>query len=342
MCCNISYKGALSIRDMIKVNKGLKYLKLNNNHLETDSIIAITEALPNNSKLTRLDLHGCQGPCNEEFVKLPHVLKKRSLADSVLRVLHIGSNAFSDQEMECVLTSSLTHLILTDIDGINSTFKNVLCLTHLCELVIGSCNLNTNNVIALGYFLKVDTVLQSLSICYNRITDEGIAAIVDALQTNYSLLHLRLLCCVLKSRAANCIGEMLKVNKGLCSLIVSLNRIGDDGIIAIAKSLSVNNTLTKLEAQFCDIKGAGLSALAKQVCTTNSLKELNIIGSKFNERKLLIQAAYDNPRIESIMLDDDDDDDQLDQSARTMLNSVNRRKPKVQHICSYHTIVSVL
>jgi len=333
MCCDISYKGALSIRDMLKANNGLKFLKLNNNHLEVDSIVVITEALPYNSKLIRLDLHGCQGPSSEKFIRLPFMPKKRSLGHSVLRVMHIGSNCFSDEEMECILTPSLSHLILTGIDGINrSTFKYILCLTHLCELAIGSCYLDTNNIIALGIFLKEDTVLQSLSIYHNRITDEGITVITDALQTNNSLLHLTLLNCVLKSRNSKCISEMLKVNKGLYSLVVSLNSIGDSGIIAIAESLSINNTLTKLTAEFCEIEGAGLSALAKLVCTTNSLKELNVIGSKFSERKLLIQAADANPSIESIMVDDD----QLDPAFRIMLNSVNSRKPKV------HTYVIII
>ena len=76
MCCDISYKGALSIRDMLKANNGLKFLKLNNNHLEVDSIVVITEALPYNSKLIRLDLHGCQGPSSEKFMRLPFMPKK--------------------------------------------------------------------------------------------------------------------------------------------------------------------------------------------------------------------------------------------------------------------------
>ena len=330
--CRISYKGALSIRDMLKVNNGLKYIKLDSNPFGADGVVAITEALPSNRKLTRLNLNGSRTQSSKSSVRVVCTTKKRSLDCSVLKVMFLGNNDFSNQEIKCIITESLSHLMLAAIGGFNSAFDHILGLTQLRELALGCCYLDTCNVIALADYLKVNTVLQALNICHNIITDEGIAAITDALQTNISLLHLTMLNCLLRSKGAKCISEMLKVNSRLHSLIVPMNKFGDDDIVAIAESLCVNNTLAKLEVGCCKIEDTGLFALKRLLNTTNSLKELNIQGNKPSQVETLIRAAYCNPGVQCITADHD----QLDPSVKMMLDSVNSRKQKMQCVSIAH------
>ena len=320
MGCKISYDGALSIRNMLEDNNSLKLLNLDDNPFGVNGIMAITEALPSNSMLSRLDINSSR--TEEKIVCKP---KKRTLGNSVLKMMFLGNNNFCDFEIKCILPKSLTHLILAAIDGCNS-LKHALCLPQLRELVISSCSfVDADNIIALGNCLEINTVLQSLSIMFIPISDEEIIALTNSLQANNSLLHLALSSCHLSNKAGKCINEMLTVNKGLQSLKVSDHRPGCDFIIAIADSLYINKTLAKLDVEYCKNNDAGVLALAKVLQTTKTLKELNIEGTKSYQIKTLIEAAHVNPVIQSIIVSDD----QLDPTIKVMLNSVNNRNPKV-------------
>ena len=87
--------------------------------------------------------------------------------------------------------------------------------------------------------IKINHTLQVLSISFNPIGDEGIAAIASTLD-NASISELNVYDCNITVTGAKSLAGALKINHTLKSLTVSCNNITVDGAIAILEPAVTN------------------------------------------------------------------------------------------------------
>lgn len=76
------------------------------------------------------------------------------------------------------------------------------------------------------------------------------------------------------------ISQALTVNQTLQELSMSWNNVGDDGIMAIAKSLC-KSCITILDIRGCGITDNGVRSLARALLTNQNIKKLSLWGNPF-------------------------------------------------------------
>ena len=91
------------------------------------------------------------------------------------------------------------------------------------------------------------------------------------------------------------ISQALMVNHTLLELNMRENRIGDDGINAIAGSLS-NSNITLLDVRWCNITLVGAKSLAAALSSNQSIKALYLNGNliSLDGARLIMKSAVDN------------------------------------------------
>ena len=119
------------------------------------------------------------------------------------------------------------------------------------------------------------------------------------------------------------ISQALMVNQTLLELDMRDNKIGDDGIIAIARSLS-NSSIAVLDVSRCDISVGGVRSLAKAISSNQNIRELWFWNNPItvDGARLIMKAAVDNAVCEYVKIDIEyDDDDEV----KRMMNILDDR-----------------
>ena len=113
--------------------------------------------------------------------------------------------------------------------------------------------------------LSINNTLQTLDLVNTGIRDEGVVAVMEALQSNprSALNHLYLGSNAETEISGRAIGRYLQSGHSrLTSLFVGSSRLGDEGIIAIAEGLKVDRLLERLGLESTRIGDVGTKALA--------------------------------------------------------------------------------
>ena len=74
---------------------------------------------------------------------------------------------------------------------------------------------------------------------------------------------------------------------GVTELIISGNKIGDNGIASIATTLETNTTMRTLDVCNCDISDVGVKSLAKALTVNRSLHELNMNSNNIGDNGMI-------------------------------------------------------
>ncbi|KAI9203827.1 uncharacterized protein BJ171DRAFT_582592 [Polychytrium aggregatum] len=128
--------------------------------------------------------------------------------------------------------------------------------------------------------LEHNSSLQSLTLCYNGINDEGAKLIAQALSKNTTLKELDL--------SSNCIGPvgaqaiantLVHHNTTLTSLRLNCNSLGDAGAIEIGFAIRGSTSLTDVDLTQNDITDKGAVFLAECLTASTRIKSLNLIGN---------------------------------------------------------------
>ena len=127
------------------------------------------------------------------------------------------------------------------------------------------------------------------------------------------------------------ISQALMVNQILLELHMRDNKIGDDGITAIAGSLS-NGNITLLNVRCCGIGLVGVTSLAAALSSNQNIRELWLMNNKItvDGARLIIKSAVDNGICEHVSISIKYEDDEEIQRMRTILD--DRRR---QHVRNY-------
>jgi Ran GTPase-activating protein (RanGAP) involved in mRNA processing and transport len=117
----------------------------------------------------------------------------------------------------------------------------------------------------LASMLSMNTTLETLDLVNTGIRDEGVIAVMNALQSNPSsaLKHLYLGCNAEGPSSAIAIRDyLLSGHSKLTSLFASSTRLGDEGIITLAEGLKNDTKLERLGLESVRMGDAGAKALA--------------------------------------------------------------------------------
>ena len=127
------------------------------------------------------------------------------------------------------------------------------------------------------------------------------------------------------------ISQALMVNQTLLELHMERNKMGDDGITAIAGSLS-NSNITLLDVDWCNIGFIGVKSLAAALSSNQNIRQLwlNFNPISLDGARLIMKSAVDNGVCEYVSINSEYKDDEEVKRMRTILNDRKR-----QHVRNY-------
>ena len=239
--CNINNPTAVLLSEGVKYNSRLKVLKLVANSIGDEGAVAIADSIKCCSSLHWLDL-SLNRIGDEGAAALVSSLDSRSNFK-----LHLFGNCISDSiiaracgknNRELLQTLDITNCIgdvgLACIDSLMKEWTPPLSTVKtLHTLYLQSCNNSPEGIKCVANILSRFTSLQSVSLIDMNIYDEGVRLLSYSLQ-----------CCI-------------------SVLILSQNKIGDDGARAIAHALRGCEVLSVLDLSGNGIQDAGAEALSE-------------------------------------------------------------------------------
>ena len=192
----------------------LKNLTLSHSNITNDGAIAIGEALKTNSTLEELSLFRCE--IDAEGGKAIGVGLQTGIA--VLNKLELSDNNIEDE-------------------GAIALGKALKKNKSLTELMLNTCNIGPNGVIALAAALSESTaVLKKLALSYNNIGDKGATAIGNALKTNSTLEELWLINCEIGLGGKKLAAALSQGAMALTNLDVRLNSLTNEDTEALQEA----------------------------------------------------------------------------------------------------------
>ena len=103
---------------------------------------------------------------------------------------------------------------------------------------------------------------------------------------------------------AKSISKMIKINHTLQVLDISLNAIGDEGIVAIARDLH-DAVISELYVQFCEITVTGAKLLAEHLINNHTIKLLKLVDNNITVDGAIavLEAAIANGICQEVKID---------------------------------------
>ena len=235
--CNINNPTAVILTEGFKCNIRLKVLKLVANSIGDEGAVAIADSIKCCSSLHWLDL-SLNRIGDEGAAALVSSLDSRSnfklhLFDSIIARICSKNNRELLQTLD--ITNCIGDVGLARIDLLVKEWTPPLSTVKtLHTLHLQSCNNSPDGIKCVANILSRFTSLQSVSLIDMNICDEGVRLFSDSLQWR-------------------CISV----------LILSRNKIGDDGARAIAHALRGCEVLSVLDLSGNGIQDAGTEALSE-------------------------------------------------------------------------------
>jgi Ran GTPase-activating protein (RanGAP) involved in mRNA processing and transport len=155
--------------------------------------------------------------------------------------------------------------------------------TKLASLNMGKNWIGSVGAKSVAAMAAVTGALTSLDISNNRMGDDGVKPICEALKQNSSLKVLDLNASKSNTsdgeigpQGAQYLADMLSVNGGLTALDLSSNDLKDEGVSAVCKAIKSNKEtkLASLNVKKNGIGSIGANAVAAMVAVTGALKQV--------------------------------------------------------------------
>ena len=125
--------------------------------------------------------------------------------------------------------------------------------------------------------------------------------------------------------------EALKVNHTLKEVTLWDNKLGNDGITAIARALK-NSNISLLNVRECGITYVGAKSLSGALSINRCIRELWVMGNPITVEgaRCIVQSAVQSTACQEVLIDDDyENDDEV----KKMMTLIDDRKN--QKVCKY-------
>ena len=283
--CAIGSTGAMKIVEALKVNTTLQKLdiSLNDEALNSDSLIEFSTFLKDNYTLKKLNLSKHQIAGNSEGIQQAVIQSCMKLKQLDLSCHHFNTEAIA---------------AMCDSIKLDCTVK---------KLSICNCDITSSGIKRMTETLSdFNHSLKKLDVSFNFLSDDGLEAIGNYLSKNSILCELNVSCTGITDVGAVKVAKALKVNAAstLRKLDISRNSISDDGAAAFGECLKTNNTLLKLDLSFNQITVKSMTIFADAIQENKGLCTLKLEGLISDEDGVMaiLHAMYKNETIMKLYL----------------------------------------
>ena len=247
--CDLISGVGKSLSDMLRVNKSLLHLYLEENILGDQGISFLAAGIEANTSLQSLDLkanHFTENGCE-------HIVKSLKASCCPLRSLTISNNPINDLGAEFLGEALGENNSLECVD-LHDCLIGDIGFEHICQGLASNASLKdinlSNNCCKRGHhisdMLSRNTVLESIDMSSCHISDETLGQLLRSLSqgTNTSLKSLYISFNAFANRGANAIAHMLLGGNKLEVVSAQYNAFDSAGLRSIASALSSSFYLT--------------------------------------------------------------------------------------------------
>lgn len=250
--CEVGDTGADAIAELLRADK-LAALDISSNRLTETGVASVMNAISSDNALCQLSLRNLFPIADErkKKKKADKDVQQKVISDDTasvmasairrsrrLNTIHLCANHFTESGVQIIVEAVAVSSSLQTLDFSHCPHTwPPLALHHLCSalsvtpspallhLYLDKCNLGSDDAMrSLSEMLKVNTTLQSLSVCGNAISDAGVIHLAQALRVNTTLQNLQLI---------NSFDTLRKGNPNYT--------VGEDGgAVAVAEAVAVN------------------------------------------------------------------------------------------------------
>ena len=168
--CGLTRTGAVSVGEVLRINKTLKYLDISSNSIGDDGLSAILDGLHVNTTLIQLVVRSCEFR-SKGAGSVAKILQEVNVP---LKHLDISSNQIED-------------------DGIVAVTCSIETSTTLTELLLYDCNFYSKGLKSINKMLMMNKSLKTLSITYNDDDGEDFIAVLETFfKSNCKLAQLNI------------------------------------------------------------------------------------------------------------------------------------------------------
>ena len=181
---NLSFESECYLAEVLTINKGIKHLWLEGNHLSTNGLAAISSSLENCSAMKIINLRNC----NINYIQEASII---SFSKLNLAQLCIGNNKLCDEGI-MKISSSINSCSLTTLDlsstnitevSVDSIVNVITSNSQLQQLFLGDNKLHSSGAIKIVTALQGSHTIQVLGLSHNHITSEAAGEISTAVST---------------------------------------------------------------------------------------------------------------------------------------------------------------
>ena len=296
---NLSGERAMALAEVIKQHDCILELRIGKTQLRSVDLTAVCQALVHNSTLASLDIR-----LNMlDFVGASAVAGMLSHTQA-LRQLNLSSTGLDVAGCRAVLSALASNKTLTDLDMSFLDVGDAVCETVRDMLKTNSClqrlRLRSNNFSSAGCFVIAEGLnrnrsLLELDLSRNCIGDDGVDALARYVPESF-LAEMSLENCSVTSAGCDALAQMISGSKRLRTLDLSVNFLGDEGVMRLGAALERSSVLHTVGLNMCGITNDGFSTLLDVLEKNASILLLKLCYNRLGREHLNPTATSDNLR----------------------------------------------
>ncbi|XP_076448074.1 uncharacterized protein LOC143284855 isoform X2 [Babylonia areolata] len=296
---NLSGERAEALARVIREHDCILEMRMGKTQLRSGDVVTLCRALVDNSSLVSLDIR-----LNLlDFVGATAVAELLTKTRA-LRQLNLSSTGLDVAGCRAVLAALTSNRTLTHLDMSFLDVGDAVCESVRDALRANTClqrlRLRSNNFSAAGCFalaegLSRNRSLLELDLSRNCIGDDGMEALARYVPDS-SLAEMSLENCGLTSSACDVLAQMLSSSKRLRTLDLSVNYLGDEGVVRLGAALERSSVLHTVGLNMCGITNDGFSALLDVLEKNASILLLKLCYNRLGREHRSPAATSDNLR----------------------------------------------
>jgi Ran GTPase-activating protein (RanGAP) involved in mRNA processing and transport len=266
----ITDKGVTIISKILEFAENISQVNLSGNQIGDTGCEKLGSSLKGKSYLTKLNLNtnmiGNSGIMyiNELLFTNPEIL-----------FLDLGNNRYDWDGLIAIttaLTTVNTTLQVLNLDDPMYKIQDQDFFTHFGKMFLSNKS------------------LEKISLKLHKLRFEGVNILMHHLKLNYSIRVLDLSCNQICFQGVKYISDYLSENKTvLKSLILSSNKISDQGAKIFAQGIALNNSVVHVDLTSNSINNEGLCRLAEGFAENNCVKSMKLFwNNNFAEESILM------------------------------------------------------